>query len=396
MRILQLLYKTPYPLHDGGEYSLYHSALSLLPQPEVALKVFAMNLSRSPVEPEMLPEEFRKRSQYEQIDVDNRIKPWNAFLNLFSDESYFVKRFESREYETRLTQILKEGTFDIVLIEHIYLTMYVPQIRKLSKAKIVLRTQDIEYRLWESIIAQERNPFSAWYLRLCAKRLEVFERKAFDYFDGIIAFTETDKKEVQRSTLRPVQAIPIGFDAQRYDIVNSRTDQVTFYHLGSMDWRPNIQSMMWFVNEVLPLVVAIRSDVKVHIAGKNMPQWFFNKASENLIVEGRVPDSRAYQRDKSVLLVPLLSGSGIRVKIIEALAMGKSVISTDLGATGINCPTVFIANEASAFAEKILWCLESQDSLPFWSKQSREYAENNFDIWAVGRRKIAFFNSLRT
>jgi glycosyltransferase involved in cell wall biosynthesis len=394
MKILQLLYKVPFPLHDGGEYSLYHSTLSLLVQPEVELKVVAMNLARSSVHESDLPQDFCKRCSYEQVDIDNRIKSWGAFLNLFSSESYFVERFRSEAYSQKLVQLLRENKYDVILVEHAHLTIYVPLMRQHSRAKIILRHQDMEYRIWERIIAQEKNIAKSTYLRLCNKRLERFEKECFNSYDGIITFTGEDQREVNRTTNKPVRVIPIGYDAARYSDVKDDFSRVTFYHLGSMDWQANVQSMKWFVNDVLPLVAEQRPDVKVHIAGKNMPQWFFDRASDHLIVEGRVPDSRQYQSDKTVLLVPLLSGSGIRVKIIEALAMGKTVVSTKLGATGIDCPSVFLADTPHVFADEMVRCMDSRHQLATWAQQSREYARNNFDVSVLGQKKLQFFHSI--
>lgn len=394
MKILHLLYKVPFPLHDGGEYSLYHSVLSLLAQPQVELKVVAMNLSRSSFCEDLVPEDFRKRCNYEQVDIDNRIKPWNALLNLFSSESYFVERFRSDAYSQNLIRLLKENSYDVILVEHAYLTIYAPLIRKYSSAKIILRHQDIEYRIWERIIRQEKNFLKAAYLRICNKRLERFEKECFNCYDGIITFTDDDQREVKRTTTKPVSTIPIGFDSSRYVDVKNDFSRVNFYHLGSMDWQANVHSMKWFVSEILPLVIEERPEVRVHIAGKNMPQWFFDRAGENLFVEGRVPDSREYQSDKSVLIVPLLSGSGIRVKIIEALAMGKTVVSTRLGATGLNCPSIFLADDPKSFATEMIRCMDSQDKLPIWSQQSRDYARNNLDVVVMGKRKIDFFHTL--
>lgn len=398
MKILQLCYKMPYPLHDGGEYSIYHSALSLLCQKDVEVKILAMNTHKNWVDISEMPTDFIANTNFEYIEVDTRVKPAHALKNLWKDASYFVERFYEKAYEEKLISIIKENNFDIVLLEHAYLGIYVDAIRNNCKSAIILRAQNIEYRLWESYCQHVNNPFIKKYLQVQTKRLFEFETDLFSKVDGIIALTDKDKEGIKGFTEKQISVIPVAIDFKKFTPYHNHIPPTkVVYHLGSMDWKPNIQGLKWFVNDILPKLAEKKPDIKVHLAGKKMPKWFYKKQNKNLFIEGQVADSKEYQKDKSILIVPLLSGSGIRVKIMEALALGKTVVSTSVGALGLvgnkKLP-VHVADSADEFAASIIKALDNTNDLPDAEKFAMEWAETNFDIQVLGKNKIAFFDEI--
>ena len=170
-----------------------------------------------------------------------------------------------------------------------------------------------------------------------------------------------------------------------------------FYHLGSMDWMPNIQGMQWFIEDVLPMIVKSFPDFTLHIAGKGMPQWFYQHQGKNLMIDGEVADAAKYQQDKDVLIVPLMSGSGIRVKIIEAMALGKTVISTSIGAEGIpytSGKNILIAHSANEFLEQIKRCTRSEAFCKKIGREAQILARAHFDRDVLAQKMIRFYQGL--
>jgi len=127
LKILQLCHKMPFPLKDGGSHSIYHTAKGLLSK-SADVKVIALDTPRAPVSREDIPPEFMKRTRFDSITVDTRIRPLHAFLNLFTDRSYLAARFFSKECNERLTGILDREEYDIIQLEHIYLCQYLEAI----------------------------------------------------------------------------------------------------------------------------------------------------------------------------------------------------------------------------------------------------------------------------
>ncbi len=400
MKILQLYHKVPFPPRDGGSCSLVSSSKSLISQ-GVDLKILAMDTLRAPCDRSRIPEEFALRTRFECVGTDNRIRPWQAAGALLTRNSYLSSRFISEGFRTRLRELLREEKFDIVQVEHLYLCHYTEDIRQLSNARIVLRAQNVEHRIWERYCKGPGAALPARYLRREAGKLKRFEQEAVRRVDGILALTEEDAEWFSEAggTAR-IAVIPYGIEPECAGERPSRPvngRKPSFYHLGSMDWRPNIQGMKWFLKEILPEAVALDPDVHVSMAGRNMPGWFLSRTSRNLSVTGEVEDGEGFGKERDVMIVPLLSGSGIRVKILMAMAMGKAVLSTPLGASGIRAvhdESIIIAANKNDFAKQMARLAGSPDLVMQIGRRAREVVRTHYDVRQLGRQMIGFYNTL--
>ena len=150
MNILLLCNKSPFPPSEGGPMAM-NSIITGLVEAGHKVKVLAFNSDKFHVDIDSIPKEYRDKTRIEFVDIKLKINPFDALKNLFSDESYHVKRFISKEFKDRLIKILKKEKFDIVQIEMIYMAPYIETIRENSKATIVLRAHNIEHKIWERI-----------------------------------------------------------------------------------------------------------------------------------------------------------------------------------------------------------------------------------------------------
>jgi glycosyltransferase involved in cell wall biosynthesis len=391
----------PYPTTDGGSYSISNTACGLIIQ-NAAVKVIAINTPKNWIPLDSIPAEFLAKTRFEFVRVDTRFKPFKAFCNLFSNRSYFVERFWSLTFRNRLINILNLEKFDVIQLEHIYLTLYFETLRNYSSAKIVLRPQNVENIVWSGYITHIKNPLKKLFLNIALKRLILFESKMAKKVDGIIAISSIDQKIFSDLNHEiPVINIPFSFDFRQTDAPGSdclnMTDSITFYFIGSMDWLPNVQGMKWFLNEIFPHVKSEFPDIVFRIAGKKMPRWFYRRHDKNLIVDGEVKDALLYQADKQIMIVPLLSGSGVRVKIIEAMALGKIIISTSCGAAGIpftDNHDILIADSKDDFIRQIRKCLASDLFCNKISRNAQILAKETFDLKTNAKRMMDFFERL--
>jgi len=397
MKILQLCHKMPFPLHDGGAYSIYHSALGLANQ-GADIKVLAINTPKSGVDPNEIPSDFKEKIRFDYSMINTQPNLLKALINLFSDHSYFVERFWSKEWNERLIQVLKQEEFDIVQLEHLYMCLYLNTIRKFSKAKVILRPQNVENKVWNRYLENKTSTLKKMYLRITTNRLEKFEVTMANRVDGIIAISSEDEAIFHAyAPETPMITVPIGFDFSKinsYDSEKQFEAFPVFYHLGSMDWMPNQQGMKWFIEEVIPFVSKDFPDFVFRIAGKKMPGWFFKHQDKNLVVDGEVPDSVKYQEDKAVMIVPLLSGGGLRVKIIEGMALGKTIISTTIGAEGIPCTdqeNILIADSKEDFAIQIKKCRDSREFCQKIGKNAQQFAKEYYDLRETAKRMMQFY-----
>jgi glycosyltransferase involved in cell wall biosynthesis len=398
MKVLQLCHKMPYPLHDGGAFSIYNTALGLISQ-KAELKLLAINTPKNLVDVNCVPAGFREMTRFESSRVDTRFNPLRAFLNLFSNQSYFVERFFSKQFNTDLIRILTGEEFDIIQLEHIYMCLYLDTIRKYSKAKVMLRPQNVENKVWKRFLARPANPVKKYYLLIAANRLRKFEMEMAEKVDGIIAISGDDAGTFHAyAPETPLVTVPIGFDFSSIPACNTQKqydNSPVFYHLGSMDWLPNVQGMKWFIQEVIPQIIIEYPGFLFHIAGKRMPDWFFKRQGRNLVVDREVKESFIYQQDKSVMIVPLLSGGGLRAKIIEGMALGKTIISTSIGAEGIpytDQENILIADTKEDFAIQVMKCRNSANFCRKIGENARKLALENYDCRITGKSMMQFYD----
>lgn len=397
MRVLQLCHKVPYPPADGGSIAMHQITEGLL-KAGFQVKVIALNLKVCEVCPENIPLDYREKTGFEAQSIDTRVKPFQAFLNLFTNESYNVARFYSTAMEQRLVRTLQNESFDIIQLEGLYLTPYIPAIRKLSSAKLVYRSHNIEHFIWERMAKVASNPLKKWYFSLLASRLKRYEMQAILQVDALVAISPVDLSFFQKNGFTmPALMIPVTMPKLFPQEEKPKIISGTVFHLGSMDWRPNQEGIEWFLEEVWPLVMKKIPGMKFFLAGKRLPSRYFKYASDNVVVAGEVPSAVEFMADKQIMVVPLLSGGGMRVKIIEGMAAGKTIISTRIGAEGIGCEDkrhILLADEPSVMAKFIIQCYEVPEFANKIGEAARHFVEKNFSAETVMPSLIKFYQEL--
>ncbi len=356
----------------------------------LCISTYKHRFTKSKVDPEIL-----RLTNMESVEIDTHIRLLPALINLFGGSSYNVARFHSREFESKLVSILKDESFDIIQLESIFCTPYLESIRLLSNAKVVVRTHNVEFKIWEQLAKQEKNPLKKWYLKLLTKRLRTDETSILKQVDGIISITNEDRLEFENMGInRPIEVIPIGFEISSTKSVPVQTEELKLYHIGAMDWKPNIEGISWFLKEVWGKIEEAFPAVECFLAGRNMPNSIYELSKGNLHVQGEIESVSEYVFDKNIALVPLLSGSGMRVKIVEALALGKVVISTTIGAQGIpyeDGTNMLIADTPKDFVRKIKMLIDNPDMIRSIGENGRHLALQKFDLNELSTKLTYFY-----
>lgn len=399
MKVLQLCLRLPWPPNDGGTIAMFNMSEALVSN-GVQVKVVAFNTLKHFVEPERIPSRYSETFQPQLVFLDATVKPMAAFLNLFSSESYNISRFDLPEMHQCISDLLQREQFDIIQLESLFMTPYVDTIRKFSKAKVILRAHNVEYIIWERLASSETNLLKKKYLQLLASRLKRFETGMLNRVDGIIVLTNEDRDTFMKCGCNvPVAVSPVSIDTGKYLLPDQKSNSQYVFHLGSMDWMPNIEGVEWFLQKVMPLVSDAGVDFKLFLAGKAMPEVYFEKKGKHLEITGKVDDAREFMSDKQIMIVPLLSGGGMRVKIIEGLAMGKTIVSTSIGAEGIkytNGENILIADTPEQFAGSLLKCLSDADFCRIVGRNAQKLAAEKYDNKVAGFQVTEFYKSVLT
>ena len=397
MRILQLCNKAPYPANDGSSIAICTLAEGLADN-GIELHLLPINTKKHFKPEENIPSDFIQKTHYKSIYRNADTTKIGAFTNLFSSQSYFVSRFYFKEYEEALIKKLQSTTFDIVQIEGVFMCTYIPIIKKHSNAKIVLRSHNLEHQIWERHLVNEKNIFKKTYLTLQNNRLKSFEINAFNQVDAIVTITDEDKKTI--SSLCPNKLINTcltGINLKSYKTVNNATCPNTLFHFASMDWLPNIEAVDWLLNTVWNDVLKSKPEAKLILAGRGMPDKFKKLASNNISIIDDVKDSAEFYKTYDIMLVPLWSGSGLRIKLVEGLAYGKAIVTTSIGAEGIpysHNKDLMIADTSRAFANDIVELLSNPSKKQDLQQSARALAEKTFDYKLIAQQLISFYKTL--
>lgn len=393
MKVLQLCNKPPYPPVDGGTLAMDSVTKGLLAK-GCEVKVLAVETDKHPVCAARIPEEYRQHTAMEAVYVDLRVKPLPAVVAMLCGESYHVNRYKSEAFAAKLREVLEKEHFDVVHVESIFLTPYVPLIRKHSDAKVLLRAHNVEHLIWQRVAQSCRNPLKRWYLKHLSLTLRVYELEHVNDYDGVVCITRNDADSFRANGCRkPITVIPFGIEPE--EIPEVVAEPASLFHLGSMDWLPNQEGIRWMLEEVWPVVHREVPQARLYLAGRKMPEGLMKADIEGVSVVGEVPDAMRFIAGKKINVVPLLSGSGIRVKIIEAMSMGKVVITTTVGAQGIEYTDgehLLIADTPEDFARQIKRCVEDDAFCARVGQAAARLVAECYDEGKLADRLMDFYN----
>lgn len=397
MRILQLCNKAPYPANDGSSIAILTLAEGLADN-GIELHLLPINTKKHFKPEENIPVSIKQKTNYHSVYKNANTSAIGAFLNLFSSQSYFVSRFFFKEYEQLLIKKLQSSLFDIIQLEGVFMASYIPVIKQYSKAKIVLRSHNIEHQIWERHLANEKNGLKKTYLTIQNRRLKSFEINAFNQVDAIVTITDEDKKIIASICPgKPIQTCLTGINLENYKQVSNPKYPNTLFHFASMDWMPNIEAVDWLINNVWKDVLKIKPDAKLVLAGRGMPERIKKMTSQNITIIDDVKDSTEFYNKYDIMLVPLWSGSGLRIKLVEGLAYGKAIITTSIGAEGIPYSAnkdVLIADNSSDFTNAVISLLSHPLQKQELQQSARKLAENHFDYKVIAAQLISFYKTL--
>jgi len=400
MKILQLCHKTPLPAIDGGCIAIHNITQCLLDS-GMEVKVVAVATPKHPYVVSAYSKSYLNNTRFESVFIDTTPHKVEALKTLFTGKSYQIGRFYHKNMAAKLTEILKREDFDIIHIESIYMAPYIPLLRKYSKAKILLRLHNIEHQIWERLSENERNPFLKLAYRINAHQLKRVERRILHEVDGYMSISEPDYQYFHETAPSvPGVVIPFGINVDNYDMEDDdyiATDHPLLFHLGSMNWSPNVEGILWFLEEVWPEILSSHPDLTFTLAGHDIPDSIRNRHDPNVTVLGAVPNANEFMMDYDIMVVPLLSGSGIRIKIVEAMALGRVVITTSIGAEGLDVQDgkhLFIANTPEEFVAVINKCVAMPDLCSIISENAQHYISVHHNNTVISQQLKDFYQKI--
>lgn len=395
MNILVLAKKMPYPKKDGESIAIDVLSDGLHSEGAV-VDLLAMNTSKHYSDLDTSDLSNNPFHTIDWVEVDNKVTLKGAFLNLFTPDSYHISRFDSKAFEQKLISKLKQQTYDVIQLETVYMCAYLDVIRRNSNAKVVLRAHNIEHEIWERVINNESNPLKKGYLRYLNRKLKRFELSVLNKVDLLLPISERDNNLFEKLGYKGASfVVPIGIKSSSSLDTDTYKDLISFGFIGSLDWVPNQEGLSWFVEHIWKPFHKLNPGFIFNIAGRNTPDWIKDANWPGTVVHGEVDSAESFTSDNEVMVVPLLSGSGMRAKILEALSLGRNIVTTQVGLEGIevnDLNAVYVADEPSDFIHHLEQLTKQNGEVKMHGQIAKDYVLNAYDYQKVG---ASLFNTYK-
>jgi glycosyltransferase involved in cell wall biosynthesis len=394
MRILFLAHLFPLPLDSGGKIKSYHTLRLLAAGHEVHTIAYL----RSQDEARMVPDLSRVCDGVEMPLIRGKGR---QIADLFASVSRGRSFIISRDFRPAMLQTVREAIDrfkpDVVHIDHLQMAQFVDFD---GRYKTVLDNHNVESTIIKRVAETSESRLMRWYAGVEWPKLRKYELDVCRRCDLVLVVSEEDKAVLcdLDASLTNVECVPIGVDVDHFQPVHRVTGANNMLSVGTMYWPPNVDSMLYFCRDIMPLVSEQIADCSLTIAGQRPVDSIRALAADRRIeVTGYVDDERELAANCGVFIVPLRSGSGVRVKILNALAMGLPVVSTSIGAEGLAVRSgehLMIADSPAEFAKAVVEVLRDRELADHLGSNGRKLVCEKYSWERVGERLLSLYGKL--
>lgn len=382
MRVLQICHKIPFPPNDGGTLATYQLTKAMI-EMGWSVKILSLATAKHPFV-EMPVDPIFNATKPEYVAIDSTPKALPLIKGLWSKNNYIVSRFIDKSFSNLIEENLSQNEYDLVVFEGTFTAPYIDLVRKKSKAITMMRSHNVEFQLWEDRLFAESSSLKRFVLTSSVKQLKEFELSELKKFDVVATISMNDKAYFNSYFgLHKTIYVPFGISLPDETVVVDDDTENKIIFLGALDWDPNTIGLKWFIDNVWPLIRERNKDMEFHIGGRNADPDFGKNFPEGIFFKGEIADAHSFILSGKLMVVPLFEASGIRIKIIEGLALGQVIATTTKGAQGIpaqNGKDIIIADTPKQMAREIVDALKTKGQYSSISRQSRILAEKEFDI----------------
>jgi len=391
MKVLYLIPYSPANPVFGGALRIYHLLTHLHKNHDVTVAGFS-----TPEEEEQLIKQFpllAGKTHFVNYPYTDRSTRWSLIKSLFTSHSNWHQLTRSKEFQQKLDWLMATKSFDIIQSEFPVMAMF----RYNSPAVKIIDSHNVEYDNFKRM-AKVKNPFKKLFYHLEAYKFYREETEACSQQGALFVTSERDISIFNQTVPDvPKYLIPNGVDTNYFKPFNTQPDPHSMVFVGMMKYVPNYDGISWFLDEIFPKILEKVPEATITIVGKNPPQSILSRANKNIIVTGFVEDTRPYIEKSAVYVVPLRMGGGTRLKIMEALAVKKPIVSTSIGCEGIevvNGESIMIADNPDEFAARVIELFTNPKQVADITEKGYELVNNLYRWESIGRQMDVAYKEL--
>ncbi len=387
MKVLWISPKLPYPPESGDKLRQFNLIRELSSNIEISLIAFTLTRHEESLAGHM--KRFCPRVKTFFFDEFSQLQRINAIVK--SPDPYYVSRYQRADVNNYIRNELETFQPDLIQIEHTYLAEYLRRIPPHLKRPSILTKHNIDahlalqsYKFADSLVKKV-----FWWLEW--KKMAFYEPKADRLFSSVVVMSNTDKEAILNRKKPPAatHVVENGVDTRKL-LPFAPSSKPVLLFIGALDYLPNQVASIYICREILPLLKNIFPEVRILIVGRKPSSEILKLGSESVEVHGDVPEVEPFYETSSIAIVPLKAGSGSRLKILEAMALGRPVVSTSKGAEGLEIEPgkdFMLADDPQTFVESIRDLLVHRELYEKIATGARQTVENKYD-WSEAAKKM--------
>jgi glycosyltransferase involved in cell wall biosynthesis len=392
MKILHLMPYSPEPTISGGTLRIHHLLKHLAMRHDVTVACFG-----DPGTSSLIGSAFQSKLEgvhvvpYPWVGRYRRLGQAYAHFTKFS---FLQSIFISNEMQATINRLLDRRSFDVVQTEFCMMAAF----RVGTDAVRILDAHNVEYDNFSRWAENARSWLRKYHYRRESRKLLHEELEAYRRQDAIFVTSERDRAILSASVPDvPKFLVPNGVDTSYFRPAQTPSEPYSLVFTGMMGYVPNYDGMLYFLDEIFPLIQRAIPEARIYIVGNKPPRVLLNRAAPNVVITGYVEDVRPYVWRSSVYVVPLRMGGGTRLKVMEAMAMKKPIVSTNIGCEGIdvkNGESVLIADRPEEFAASVVELLSNSALRGRLIEKSCELARSKYEWNVIGEQVERFIRKL--
>ncbi len=382
-RVLFVSHRFLFPPHTGGQIRTVKMLERLRTRLALALVIHVEHPHDDPYVPLLAS----LADEVHQVPFQSAKKYSTSFYvrmipRLFSIHPLVVLSDRSRALEATVNGLAASGRFDLLVCDFLQPSLNFQRLHR--RYRTLLFQHNVESMIARRRFQKDRNPLMRLIWGLEWIKMRRYEQQACRRFDAVVAVSEADKALFEHEFgATNVYAVPTGVDTGYFRPAPALPQEHRLVFVGSMDWTPNEDGILWFIERVLPLVQHVVPDATLTVVGREPSRRLRERLAmrPDVRVTGRVSDIRPYVHQSAVYVVPLRIGSGTRIKLYEAMAMGQAIVSTSIGAEGLAVShgrDIFLADSPDAFADAVVSLLRDPCTRERLGRAARQVVERAF------------------
>jgi glycosyltransferase involved in cell wall biosynthesis len=344
MQVLYISQKPAFPIVDGGSFAINRLLLDLNELVDIEIDYLAITTKKHPLSWESIPSKIAKNITIHTVELNTSIKILPLLSSFFSALPYNLLRYKQKEFIGKIKELALSKNYNFILLDGFYTTAYLHELRTLTDAKIIYRSHNIENQIWSELAGITANKWKRIFLNILAKKVKKYEGKIHETVDTIAAICQTDADYFKSFAPSKVQVIPVSILPVK-PATTITNNELCF--IGNFNWFPNVEGISWFIDNVFSTLKNEYPKITLHIAGFGSRESLAAYNNKGIVIHGAIDDVPTFIKSHGIFISPIFYGSGIKIKVLEAMNASVPVVLSQKSAEGINFP-----NTSSFFITK--------------------------------------------